>query len=96
MGPLRTADAEANPDSGLFQRRTFFLLPHGRPQGPHGLYQTGAPDEAVAPRTIQPRRVGEETPAPRATSGLPSPDAALEMAKGADLRCGWAPRSSTR
>lgn len=55
-------DAEANPDSGLFQRRTFFLLPHDRPNDPEGLYKKGAPGEAVDPRTIQPRRVGEKTP----------------------------------
>jgi hypothetical protein len=55
------ADAEASPDSGLFQRRTFFLLPHDRPNDPEGLYQTGAPGEAVDPRTIEPRRVGEKT-----------------------------------
>ncbi|MFE5243177.1 MULTISPECIES: DUF6009 family protein [unclassified Streptomyces] len=55
-------DAEANPDSGLFQRRTFFLLPHDRPNEPEGLYKEGAPGEAVDPRTIEPRRVGEKTP----------------------------------
>ncbi|WP_228984248.1 DUF6009 family protein [Streptomyces sp. DH12] len=55
-------DAEASPDSGLFQRRTFFLLPHDRPNDPEGLYKEGAPGEAVDPRTIQPRRVGEKTP----------------------------------
>jgi hypothetical protein len=54
-------DAEANPDSGLFQRRTFFLLPHDRPNDPEGLYQTGAPGEAVDPSTIEPRCVGEKT-----------------------------------
>lgn len=30
-------DAEASPDSGLFQRRTCFLLPHDRPNDPVGL-----------------------------------------------------------
>ncbi|MER7111142.1 DUF6009 family protein [Streptomyces sp. NPDC000229] len=55
-------NAEANPDSGLFQRRTFFLLPHDRPNDPEGLYKEGAPGEAVDPRTIQPRKVGEKTP----------------------------------
>ncbi|MGW8355509.1 DUF6009 family protein [Streptomyces wedmorensis] len=55
-------DAEANPDSGLFQRRTFFLLPHDRPNEPEGLYKEGAPGEAVDPRTIRPRRVGTKTP----------------------------------
>ncbi|PRH77778.1 transcription factor [Streptomyces solincola] len=55
-------DAESNPDSGLYQRRTFFLLPHDRPNDPEGIYKAGAPGEAVDPRTIQPRRVGEKTP----------------------------------
>ncbi len=55
-------DAEPNPDSGLYQRRTFFLLPHDRPNDPEGLYKAGAPGEAVDPRTIEPKRVGEKTP----------------------------------
>ncbi|WP_331719415.1 DUF6009 family protein [Streptomyces sp. NBC_01187] len=55
-------DATPNPDSGLYQRRTFFLLPHDRPNDPDGLYQAGAPGEAVDPRTIEARSVGEKTP----------------------------------
>lgn len=54
--------AEADPDSGLQLRRVFFLLPHDRDSQPEGLYQQGAPGEAVDPRTIAPRRVGEKTP----------------------------------
>ena len=54
--------AEADPDSGLQLRRVFFLLPHDRDTQPHGLYQEGAPGEAVDPRTIEARRVGEKTP----------------------------------
>ncbi|MFD3677663.1 DUF6009 family protein [Streptomyces sp. NPDC058613] len=54
--------AEADPDSGLQLRRVFFLLPHDRDTEPNGLYQQGAPGEAVDPRTIAPRRVGEKTP----------------------------------
>lgn len=54
--------AEADPDSGLQLRRVFFLLPHDRDTEPDGLYQEGAPGEAVDPRTIEPRRVGEKTP----------------------------------
>ncbi|WP_256105970.1 DUF6009 family protein [Streptomyces sp. ODS05-4] len=57
-----TRDAEPNLDSGLYQRRTFFLLPHDRPNDPEGLYKAGAPGEAVDPRTIEPTRVGEKTP----------------------------------
>ncbi len=55
-------DAEADPDSGLHRRRVFFLLPHDRDQDPDGIYAAGAPGEAVDPRTIEPRAVGEKTP----------------------------------
>jgi hypothetical protein len=54
--------AEADPDSGLYRRRVFFLLPHDRDAQPEGLYQEGAPGEAVDPRTIEVRKVGEKTP----------------------------------
>ncbi|WP_331747073.1 DUF6009 family protein (plasmid) [Streptomyces sp. NBC_00853] len=64
--------AEADPDSGLQLRRVFFLLPHDRDTEPEGLYQEGAPGEAVDPRTIQPRRVGQKTP--RSQGG---PDASI-------------------
>jgi hypothetical protein len=56
------ADAERDPDSGLFARRTFFLLPHDRDSDPTGDYQVGAPGEAVDPRTIEPGKVGAKTP----------------------------------
>lgn len=36
-------DAERDPDSGLFPRRTFFLLPHDRDSAPTGDYEVGAP-----------------------------------------------------
>jgi Family of unknown function (DUF6009) len=51
-----------DPDSGLYRRRVFFLLPHDRDTDPLGLYKEGAPGEAVDPRTVGPRRVGEKTP----------------------------------
>lgn len=54
--------AEADPDSGFYRRRVFFLLPHDRDNEPRGLYQEGAPGEAVDPRTVEPRKVGEKTP----------------------------------
>ncbi|MEV1025773.1 DUF6009 family protein [Streptomyces sp. NPDC050264] len=54
--------ADKDPDSGLFERRTFFLLPHDRPNAPTGPYEVGAPGEAVDPRTISPGRVGLKTP----------------------------------
>ncbi|MEU4173218.1 DUF6009 family protein [Streptomyces sp. NPDC026665] len=54
--------AGSDPDSGLFARRTFFLLPHDRDNDPFGAYEVGAPSEAVDPRTIGPGRVGSKTP----------------------------------
>jgi hypothetical protein len=54
--------AQPDPDSGFYKRRVFFLLPHDRDTDPSGLYHEGAPGEAVDPRTVQPRRVGEKTP----------------------------------
>lgn len=55
-------DVERDEDSGLFARRTFFLLPHDRPNDPSGPYRVGAPGEAIDPRTIEPGRVGVKTP----------------------------------
>lgn len=56
------AGALSDPDSGLFARRAFFLLPHDRDQQPQGPYAVGAPGEAVDPRTIEAGRVGAKTP----------------------------------
>ncbi|WP_371656741.1 MULTISPECIES: DUF6009 family protein [unclassified Streptomyces] len=53
--------AESDPDSGLQLRRVFFLLPHDRDTQPEGLYREGAPGEAVDPRTVGPKRVGQKT-----------------------------------
>ncbi|MGW7260694.1 DUF6009 family protein [Streptomyces sp. NPDC054834] len=54
--------AASDPDSGLFARRTFFLLPHDRDNQPTGPYEVGAPGEAVDPSTIGPGKVGAKTP----------------------------------
>ncbi|WP_043686594.1 DUF6009 family protein [Streptomyces xylophagus] len=54
--------AEPDPDSGFYKRRVFFLLPHDRDSLPGGLYREGAPGEAVDPRTIEVKKVGEKTP----------------------------------
>ncbi|MFD8396053.1 DUF6009 family protein [Streptomyces sp. NPDC059680] len=59
--------AEPDPDSGLYKRRVFFLLPHDRDSLPDGLYREGAPGEAVDPRTIAPKKPGVKTP--RSQSG---------------------------
>jgi hypothetical protein len=55
-------NAQADPDSGLYRRRVFFLLPHDRDVDPEGLYAAGAPGEAVDPRTVEPKCVGRKTP----------------------------------
>ncbi|MGW1226517.1 DUF6009 family protein [Streptomyces sp. NPDC001478] len=50
--------------SGLFARRTFYLLPHdrpNRPDDPECPYKVGSPLEAVDPRTLAPGAVGEKT-----------------------------------
>ncbi|MFF7074494.1 DUF6009 family protein [Streptomyces pseudovenezuelae] len=64
---LLDGQAEPDPDSGLYKRRVFFLLPHDRDSLPGGLYREGAPGEAVDPRTIEVKKVGEKTP--RSQSG---------------------------
>ncbi|MDX3434330.1 DUF6009 family protein [Streptomyces sp. ME01-18a] len=58
LGP----NVDRDENSGLFARRTFFLLPHDRPNDPFGPYQVGAPGEAIDPRTIEPGKVGIKTP----------------------------------
>ncbi|MGI5255524.1 DUF6009 family protein [Actinacidiphila glaucinigra] len=54
--------ATANPDSGLYERRVFFLLPHDRDQEPLGVYVHDSPGEAVDPHTIAVGKVGCKTP----------------------------------
>ncbi|MFI0241792.1 DUF6009 family protein [Streptomyces sp. NPDC016845] len=53
--------AEADPDSGLYRRRVFYLLPHDRDSAPDGVYTEGAPGEAVDPRTITIKDPGTKT-----------------------------------
>ncbi|MEU0949417.1 DUF6009 family protein [Streptomyces canus] len=53
--------AEPDPDSGLYRRRVFYLLPHDRDSMPDGVYREGAPGEAVDPRTISPGNPGLKT-----------------------------------
>jgi hypothetical protein len=65
--------AHPDPDSGLYRRRVFFLLPHDRDTEPQGVYHQGAPGEAVDPRTIEPRKVGEKTPRSQCTAAAMSP-----------------------
>ncbi|MEV5646373.1 DUF6009 family protein [Streptomyces flaveolus] len=65
-------DPTAKPSraSGTFRRRVFWLLPHDRDTQPEGLYATGAPAEAIDPRTLGPRVKGNKTE--RSEGGPPS------------------------
>ncbi|WP_327278582.1 DUF6009 family protein (plasmid) [Streptomyces sp. NBC_01224] len=66
LGP----QAKASRSSGTFRRRVFWLLPHDRDSAPDGLYATGAPAEAVDPRTLAARVKGYKTE--RSEGGPPS------------------------
>lgn len=66
LGP----DAKPSRSSGTFRRRVFWLLPHDRDTDPEGLYATGAPAEAVDPRTLAPGSKGRKTE--RSEGGPPS------------------------
>ncbi len=67
LGP----NARASRASGTFRRRVFWLLPHDRDTEPQGLYATGAPAEAVDPRTVTAGSKGRKTE--RSEGGPPSP-----------------------
>ncbi|MEV7683927.1 DUF6009 family protein [Streptomyces sp. NPDC088341] len=72
LGP----DARSSRASGTFLRRVFWLLPHDRDGQPEGLYASGAPCEAVDPRTIAPRVKGYKT---QRSEGGPPSDAMREL-----------------
>ncbi|MEW1701049.1 DUF6009 family protein [Streptomyces sp. NPDC093249] len=57
LGP----QARSSRASGTFVRRVFWLLPHDRDGQPAGLYASGAPSEAVDPRTVAPGVKGYKT-----------------------------------
>lgn len=61
-----SASAEPSEASGTFQRRVFFLLPHDRDNEPDGVYASGAPSEAVDPRTVAAGSRGTRPSGPRA------------------------------
>ncbi|MFF3994441.1 DUF6009 family protein [Streptomyces cyaneofuscatus] len=67
---LLSSRAKASRSSGTFRRRVFWLLPHDRDTQPQGLYATGAPAEAVDPRTLAPATKGYKTE--RSEGGPPS------------------------
>ncbi|MFF0745871.1 DUF6009 family protein [Streptomyces sp. NPDC004111] len=62
-------EARRSHDSGLFARRTFYLLPHDRPNDPEGPYKVGSPLEAVDPDTVRPGRPGRKTDRSQGTVG---------------------------
>ncbi|MCF3136749.1 DUF6009 family protein [Streptomyces olivochromogenes] len=70
---LLGSDAKPSRSSGTFRRRVFWLLPHDRDAVPDGLYATGAPAEAVDPRTLAPGSKGRKTE--RSEGGPPSSQA---------------------
>ncbi|MEV0604508.1 DUF6009 family protein [Streptomyces sp. NPDC050315] len=72
LGP----EAKPSRASGTYLRRVFWLAPHDRDQQPKGLYETGAPSEAVDPRTLQPGVKGYKT---ERSEGGPASDAMREM-----------------
>ncbi|GGO98709.1 hypothetical protein GCM10012280_63480 [Wenjunlia tyrosinilytica] len=62
IGYARLApQAKPSRSSGTFRRRVFWLLPHDRDSDPQGLYATGAPAEAVDPRTLAAGSKGRKT-----------------------------------
>ena len=72
LGP----EARASRASGTFLRRVFWLLPHDRDSQPEGLYASGAPSEAVDPRTVAPRSKGYKT---QRSEGGPASQAMREL-----------------
>lgn len=62
--------------SDTFLRRVFWLMPHDRDGQPDGLYASGAPSEAVDPRTVAPRVKGYKT---QRSEGGPPSDAMREL-----------------
>ncbi|MFG2894810.1 DUF6009 family protein [Streptomyces sp. NPDC048248] len=70
------ANAKASRASGTHLRRVFWLAPHDRDSQPDGIYATGAPSEAVDPRTIAPGAKGYKT---ERSEGGPASDAMREM-----------------
>jgi hypothetical protein len=68
-----TPKAPRSADSGLFARRTFYLLPHdrpNRPDDPECPYNVGSPLEAVDPRTLEAGKVGAKTARSQGTAEI--------------------------
>ncbi|WP_327391480.1 DUF6009 family protein (plasmid) [Streptomyces microflavus] len=62
-----------DPETSLFRRRVFYLVPHDRDSAPNGDYRTGSPGEAVDPRTVGARRAGEKTERSQRRAIAPAP-----------------------
>ncbi|MFC7353207.1 MULTISPECIES: DUF6009 family protein [Streptomyces] len=59
---LLKSNAPSDRDApGMFTRRVFWVKEHDRSEQPDGAYSSGAPSEAVDPRTVAPRVCGELT-----------------------------------
>jgi hypothetical protein len=69
-------EAKASRASDTFRRRVFWLLPHDRDRQPDGLYASGAPSEAIDPRTVAPGVKGYKT---ERSEGGPASPAMLEL-----------------
>jgi hypothetical protein len=72
LGPA----AHSSRASGTYLRRVFWLALHDRDGQPGGLYASGAPSEAVDPRTISPRTKGYKT---QRSEGGPESQAMREL-----------------
>ncbi|MFE3629432.1 DUF6009 family protein [Streptomyces goshikiensis] len=64
---------QRDPETSLFHRRVFYLVPHDRDTQPGGDYQTGSPGEAVDPLTVEARRTGEKTSRSQGRAITPTP-----------------------
>lgn len=58
---LKTNAPSDRDAPGMFTRRVFWVKEHDRSEQPDGAYSSGAPSEAVDPRTVAPRVCGELT-----------------------------------
>jgi len=56
-----TLGRDARGRNGHFTRRLFWIADHDRSEQPNGVYRTGAPVEAVDPRTVKPKVHGRMT-----------------------------------
>ncbi|MER0446610.1 DUF6009 family protein [Streptomyces sp. Edi4] len=86
------AEAPSDRDApGMFARRVFWVKEHDRSEQPSGPYSSGAPTEAVDPRTVAPGICGELTE--RAWGGPLTPGAPSSKKRAAAKRPQSAGRS---